>query len=195
MRRRLLVILPGLTTVLGLAIPAHAESGAVKDVFIEDFQGTTALDDPAFTDRLGYEGQVYEDRVGVYNLTIHTSGSMASVTHVEGDVTATSVIRPPARERRLSTRHLPEARHRQLPDQWRRRPAPGRVLLPARDRHRRRRLPQIRFTSRGHFVLDSSPARSAATPSAPAAWAERSSVGCGGRSISKVTPCGCHLRA
>jgi hypothetical protein len=58
-------------------------------VFIEDFQGTTALDDPAFTDRLGYEGQVYEDRVGVYNLTIHTSGSMASVTHVEGDVTAT----------------------------------------------------------------------------------------------------------
>jgi hypothetical protein len=36
MRRRLLVILPGLTTVLGLAIPAHAESGAVKDVFIED---------------------------------------------------------------------------------------------------------------------------------------------------------------
>ncbi len=57
MRRRLLVILPGLTTVLGLAIPAHAESGAVKDVFIEDFQGTTALDDPAFTDRLGYEGR------------------------------------------------------------------------------------------------------------------------------------------
>jgi hypothetical protein len=55
---------PGLTTVLGLAIPAHAESGAVKDVFIEDFQGTTALDDPAFTDRLGYEGPVYEDRVG-----------------------------------------------------------------------------------------------------------------------------------
>lgn len=135
MRRRLLVILPGLTTVLGLAIPAHAESGAVKDVFIEDFQRTTALDDPAFTDRLGYEGQVYEDRVGVYNLTIHTSGSMASVTHVEGDVTATSVIRPPARERGLSTRHLPGA-------------------LPARDRHRRRRLPQIRFTSRGHFVLD-----------------------------------------
>jgi hypothetical protein len=123
MRRRLLVILPGLTTVLGLAIPAHGESGAVKDVFIEDFQGTTALDDPAFTDRLGYEGQVYEDRVGVYNLTIHTSGSMASVTHVEGDVTATSVIRPPERERGLSTRHLPGARRRQLPDhQWRRRP-------------------------------------------------------------------------
>ena len=57
-------------------------------MFIEDFQGTTALDDPAFTDRLGYEGQIYEDRVGVYNLTIHTSGSMASVTH------ATFVISP-----------------------------------------------------------------------------------------------------
>ena len=36
MRRRLLVILPGLTTVLAPAILAHAESGAVKDVFIED---------------------------------------------------------------------------------------------------------------------------------------------------------------
>ncbi|HET9558530.1 MAG TPA: hypothetical protein VFS70_15425, partial [Actinomycetota bacterium] len=59
-------------------------------MFIEDFQGTTALDDPAFTDRLGYEGQVYEDRAGVYNLTIHTSGSMASVTHVEGRACACS---------------------------------------------------------------------------------------------------------
>jgi hypothetical protein len=48
-------------------------------------QGTTPLDDPAFTDFLGYQGQVYEDRVGVYNRTIHASGSMASVTHIEGE--------------------------------------------------------------------------------------------------------------
>jgi hypothetical protein len=46
------------------------------------------LDDPAFTDCLGYQGQIYEDRHGVYNLTIHTTGSMVGVTHVEGDVTA-----------------------------------------------------------------------------------------------------------
>jgi len=117
-------------------------------------QATTALDDPAFTDRLGYEGQVYDDRVGVYNLTIHTSGSMASVTHVEGDVTATSVIRPPERERGLSTRHLPGARRGQLPDhQWRRRatrPRPSTCTGPAPATT----APQIRFTSRGHFVLD-----------------------------------------
>jgi hypothetical protein len=94
MRRRLLVVLLGLTTALGLAIPAHADPGVVKDVFVEDFQGTTALDDPAFTDCLGYEGQIFEDRHGVYNLTIHTTGSMAGVTHVEGDVTATFVISP-----------------------------------------------------------------------------------------------------
>ena len=94
MRRRLLVVLLGLTTALGLAIPAHADPGVIKDVFIEDFQGTTALDDPVFTDCLGYEGQVYEDRHGVYNLTIHTTGSMAGVTHVEGDVTASFVISP-----------------------------------------------------------------------------------------------------
>jgi len=48
---------------------------------------------------------------------------------------------------------LPRARHRQLPDhQQRRHPPPGRILLPARDRHRQRRLPD-RLTSRGHFVL------------------------------------------
>jgi hypothetical protein len=94
MRRRLLVLLLGLTTALGLALPAHADPGVIKDVFIEDFQGTTALDDPAFTDCLGYQGQIYEDRDGVYNLTIHTTGSMAGVTHVEGDVTASFVISP-----------------------------------------------------------------------------------------------------
>ena len=44
MRRRLLVVLLGLTTALGLALPAHADPGVIKGVFIEDFQGTTALD-------------------------------------------------------------------------------------------------------------------------------------------------------
>ena len=94
MRRRLLVVLLGLITTLGLAIPAHADPGVIKDVFIEDFQGTTPLDDPTFTDCLGYQGQIYEDRDGVFNLTIHTTGSMAGVTHVEGDVTATFIISP-----------------------------------------------------------------------------------------------------
>jgi len=65
-----------------------------QDVFVEDCQGTTPLDDPAFTHRLGYQGQIYEDRHGVYNLTIHTSGSMVGVTHVEGDVTANFTISP-----------------------------------------------------------------------------------------------------
>ena len=94
MRRRLLVVLLGLTAALSLAIPAHADPGVIKDVFIEDFQGTTPLDDPTFTNCLGYQGQIYEDRHGVYNLTIHTTGSMAGVTHVEGDVTASFVISP-----------------------------------------------------------------------------------------------------
>ena len=94
MRRRLLVVLLGLTTALGLAIPAHADPGVIKDVFIEDFQGTTPLDDPTFTNCLGCQGQIYEDRHGVYNLTIHTTGSMAGVTHVEGDVTANFAISP-----------------------------------------------------------------------------------------------------
>lgn len=94
MRRRLLVVLLGLTTALGLAIPAYADPGVIKDVFIEDFQGTTPLDDPAFADCLGYQGQIFEDRHGTYNLTIHTTGSMAGVTHVEGDITAAFVISP-----------------------------------------------------------------------------------------------------
>jgi hypothetical protein len=94
MRRRLLIVLLGLTAALSLALPAHADPGVIKDVFVEDFQGTTALDDPAFADCLGYQGQVYEDRHGVYNLTIHTTGSMAGVTHVEGDVSASFVISP-----------------------------------------------------------------------------------------------------
>ena len=95
MRRRLVMLLGFLIALaLAPAIPAHADPGVVKDVFIEDFQGTTPLDDPAFTNCLGYEGQVFEDRDGVYNLTIHTTGSMAGVTHVEGDVTANFAISP-----------------------------------------------------------------------------------------------------
>jgi hypothetical protein len=53
-----------------------------------------ALDDPTFADCLGYQGQIYEDRHGVYNLTIHTRGSIAGVVHVEGDVSATFTISP-----------------------------------------------------------------------------------------------------
>ncbi|HXP14059.1 MAG TPA: hypothetical protein VN907_01985, partial [Actinomycetes bacterium] len=32
----LLIVLLGLTTVLGLAIPAHADPGVIKGIFIED---------------------------------------------------------------------------------------------------------------------------------------------------------------
>jgi hypothetical protein len=74
--------------------PTPTPPGVIKDVFIEDLQGTTALDDPVFTDCLGYQGQLYEDRHGVYKLTIHTRASMPGVTHVEGDVTATFAISP-----------------------------------------------------------------------------------------------------
>jgi hypothetical protein len=95
MRRRLVMLLGFLLALaLAPAIPAHADPGVIKGVFIEDFQGTTPLDDPTFTDCLGYQGQIYEDRHGVYNLTIHTRGSMAGVTHVEGDVTASFIISP-----------------------------------------------------------------------------------------------------
>jgi hypothetical protein len=79
---------------------------------------------------------------------------MASVTHVEGDVTATFVISPlqgsggclRGTYREHAAGNFLIINGEDVP--------PGRVLLPARDRHRRRRLPQICFTSRGQFVLD-----------------------------------------
>jgi hypothetical protein len=94
--RRVLVIALGLLIALAVtpAIPAYADAGVIKSVFIEDSQGSMPLDDPTFSQCLGYEGQVFEDRHGVFNLTLHTRGSMAGVTHVEGDVTATFVISP-----------------------------------------------------------------------------------------------------
>ena len=94
--RRLLVILLGLLIALALApaIPAHADPGVVKSVFIEDSQGSEPLDDPTIIQCVGYAGQFFEDRHGVFNLTLHTRGSMAGVTHVEGDVTANFVISP-----------------------------------------------------------------------------------------------------
>jgi hypothetical protein len=94
--RRVLVIALGLLITLAVtpAIPAYADAGVIKSVFIEDSQGSMPLDDPTFSQCLGYEGQVFEDRHGVFNLTLHTRGSMAGVTHVEGDVTATFVISP-----------------------------------------------------------------------------------------------------
>jgi hypothetical protein len=94
--RRLLVILLGLLIALALApaTPAQADSGVVKSVFIEDVQGSMPLDDPTIIQCVGYEGQIFEDRHGVFNLTLHTRGAMAGVTHVEGEVTATFVISP-----------------------------------------------------------------------------------------------------
>ena len=88
--RRVLVISLGLLVAMavGSATPALADPGVIKEVFIEDFQGTMPLDDPIFTECLGYEGQIFEDRHGVFNLTIHTRGAMADAVHVEGDVTA-----------------------------------------------------------------------------------------------------------
>ena len=94
--RRFLVISLGLLVAMavGSTTPALADPGVIKEVFIEDFQGTMPLDDPIFTECLGYEGQIFEDRHGVFNLTIHTRGAMADAVHVEGDVTATFVISP-----------------------------------------------------------------------------------------------------
>jgi hypothetical protein len=154
MRRRLLVVLLGLTTALGLAIPAHADPGVIKDVFIEDFQGATPLDDPAFTDCLGYQGQIYEDRHGVYNLTIHTTGSMAGVTHVEGDVTAAFVISPiqgtgvvyTGTYREHATGNFLIINNEDVPH-----PAASFYLHGTGTGSDGS---QIRFTIRGHFVLD-----------------------------------------
>jgi hypothetical protein len=94
--RRLLIILLGLLIAVALApaIPAHADPGVVKSVLIEDSQGTMPIDEPAVTQCLGYEGQIFEDRHGVFNLTLHTRGSLAGVTHVQGNVTATFIISP-----------------------------------------------------------------------------------------------------
>ena len=82
-----------ITLDLAPAIPAHADPGDIKTSSSKTSKAPP-LDDPAFTHRLGYQGQIYEDRHGVCNLTIHTSGSMVGVTHVEGDVTANFTISP-----------------------------------------------------------------------------------------------------
>jgi hypothetical protein len=68
-----------ITLDLAPAIPAHADPGDIKTSSSKTSKAPP-LDDPAFTHRLGYQGQIYEDRHGVYNLTIHTSGSMVGVT-------------------------------------------------------------------------------------------------------------------
>jgi hypothetical protein len=84
--RRFLLVSVGLLAamVVGSAAPALADSGVIKGVFIEDFQGTMPLDDPTFTACLGYEGQIFEDRDGVFSITVHTRGAMAGAFHVEG---------------------------------------------------------------------------------------------------------------
>jgi hypothetical protein len=95
MRRFFLVSLGLLAAmVVGSATPALADAGVIKGVFIEDFRGTMPLDDPTFTACLCYEGQIFEDRDGVFNITVHTRGAMAAAFHVEGEVTATFVISP-----------------------------------------------------------------------------------------------------
>jgi hypothetical protein len=43
---------------VGATTPALADPGVIKDVFIEDFQGSLPLDDPTFSECLGYEGQI-----------------------------------------------------------------------------------------------------------------------------------------
>ena len=94
--RRLLVVGLGLLIALAVAPsgPAFADAGVIKSVMVEDFQGSMPIDDPTFSQCVGYEGQVFEDRDGLFNLTTHTRGSMAGVTHVEGVVNATFVISP-----------------------------------------------------------------------------------------------------
>jgi hypothetical protein len=94
--RRLLVIGLGVVVTFAAApmMPANAEPGVIKSVFVEDSQGSMPVDDPIFTQCVGYEGQIFEDRHGVFNLTTHTRGSLAGVTHVEGDVSANFVISP-----------------------------------------------------------------------------------------------------
>jgi hypothetical protein len=94
--RRLPIILLGLLIAVALApaIPAHADPGVVKSVLIENSQGTMPIDEPGVTQCLGYAGQIFEDRHGVFNLTLYTRGSLAGVTHVQGNVTATFIISP-----------------------------------------------------------------------------------------------------
>ena len=92
-RRQVMLLSFLITLDLAPAIPAHADPGDIKTSSSKTSKAPP-LDDPAFTHRLGYQGQIYEDRHGVYNLTIHTSGSMVGATHVEGDVTANFTISP-----------------------------------------------------------------------------------------------------
>ena len=154
--RRFLVISLGLLVAMavGSTTLALADPGVVKDVFIEDFQGTMPLDDPAFTDCLGHEGQIYEDRDGIYNLTIHTTGSMAGVTHVEGDVTANFVISPLAGARVVySGTYREHATGNFLTIEGEDIPYPAASF----DLHGTGTSsdgPRIRLTIRGHSVLD-----------------------------------------
>jgi hypothetical protein len=58
--RQVLVISLALLVAMavGATTPALADPGVIKDVFIEDFQGSLPLDDPTFSECLGYEGQI-----------------------------------------------------------------------------------------------------------------------------------------
>ena len=93
--RRFAILCLLFAAAFGMSIPAaQAGPGVIKDTFVEDFQGTMPIDDPNFAACLGYEGQIFEDRDGVFNLTIFTRGANEGAFHIEGKVDATSVISP-----------------------------------------------------------------------------------------------------
>ncbi|MEO6715529.1 MAG: hypothetical protein ABIM89_19180 [Mycobacteriales bacterium] len=86
----------GIVTAFATIVPAVADAGVVKLTYVEDFQGTST--DAGYDACLGYAGQIYEDRHGQYNLTLHTQGANTDALHVEGTVDARFVISPIAGE-------------------------------------------------------------------------------------------------
>jgi hypothetical protein len=93
--RRFVILWLVTVAAFGMSIPAaSADPAVIKTTFPAGFQGTMPIDDPEIAACLGYEGQIFEDRHGVINLTIFTRGANEGAFHVEGTVDATFVISP-----------------------------------------------------------------------------------------------------
>ena len=84
--------LAGMTlTLIALAVPATAHGAVDKRTFTEDSTGVTPMDaENGLAACVGYTGTVYEDRRGVWKVTVGKRDA-----HVEGEVHARFRIAPP----------------------------------------------------------------------------------------------------
>jgi hypothetical protein len=72
-----------------LATPS-SESGVVRFSFPEDYHDSM----PA-GDLCGFSANIYEDRTGSFDVTLHTKGNLAGVAHIVGHIAGTRFIVTP----------------------------------------------------------------------------------------------------